>query len=69
MGIISSVFEKGVGYFEGIFLLIGGKSLYIVIIVYCGLFKVKLFIDLDKFKKGKIFYIYNIKEVLVYKVD
>ncbi|HHS2791179.1 TPA: class C sortase [Streptococcus agalactiae] len=68
-GTTSSVLEKGAGHLEGTSLPIGGKSSHTVITAHRGLPKAKLFTDLDKLKKGKIFYIHNIKEVLAYKVD
>ncbi|HEO3189307.1 TPA: class C sortase [Streptococcus agalactiae] len=68
-GSSQKVLSKGAGHLEGTSLPIGGKSSHTVITAHRGLPKAKLFTDLDKLKKGKIFYIHNIKEVLAYKVD
>ncbi|HEO5782947.1 TPA: class C sortase [Streptococcus agalactiae] len=68
-GSSQEVLSKGAGHLEGTSLPIGGKSSHTVITAHRGLPKAKLFTDLDKLKKGKIFYIHNIKEVLAYKVD
>lgn len=40
-----------------------------MITAHRGLSSAILFTDLDKLKKGDVFYVRNIKEVLAYKID
>ena len=54
---------------EGTSLPIGGSSSHTVLTAHRGLPSSRLFTDLDKVKKGDIFYITNIKETLAYQVD
>lgn len=59
----------GIGYLDFFLFLVGGENMYIILIGYCGLLLVKLFIDLDKLSKGDFFYFYFLDKVFVYKVD
>lgn len=68
-GTSSKVLDKGAGHLEGTSLPIGGQSTHTVITAHRGLPRAELFTKLDKLKKGDIFYIHNIKEILAYQVD
>lgn len=68
-GTSDNVLQKGAGHLEGTSLPIGGKSTHAVITAHRGLPKAKLFRNLNKLKKGDIFYIHNIETVLAYEVD
>ena len=67
-GTSEEVLQKGVGHLEGTSLPVGGKGTHSVLTAHRGLPTAKLFTDLNKMKKGDVFYIHNIKEVLAYKV-
>ena len=67
-GTSEEVLQKGVGHLEGTSLPVGGKSTHTVLTAHRGLPTAKLFTDLNKMKKGDVFFIHNIKEVLAYKV-
>ena len=67
-GTSEEVLQKGVGHLEGTSLPVGGKGTHAVLTAHRGLPTAKLFTDLNKMKKGDVFYIHNIKEVLAYKV-
>ncbi len=67
-GTSDDVLQKGAGHLEGTSLPVGGIGTHSVITAHRGLPTAKLFTDLDKLKKGDVFYIHNIKEVLAYKV-
>ena len=68
-GTSDEVLQKGVGHMEFTSLPIGGKGTHCVLTAHSGIPTAKLFTDLDKMKKGDVFFIRNIKEVLAYKVD
>ncbi|VEJ34491.1 Sortase (surface protein transpeptidase) [Aedoeadaptatus ivorii] len=68
-GTSQSVLERGAGHLEGTSLPIGGDSTHTVITAHRGLPKAKMFRNLNKVKKGDIFYIHNIETVLAYQVD
>lgn len=68
-GTSEEVLEKGAGHLEGTSLPIGGNNTHTVITAHRGLPKAKLFRNLDKLKKGDVFYIHNIQTVLAYEVD
>ena len=68
-GTNESVLQKGVGHLETTSLPVGGKGTHAVITAHRGLPTARLFTDLDKLKKGDVFYFRNIKETLAYKVD
>ena len=67
-GTSDEVLQKGVGHLEGTSLPVGGRSTHCVLTAHRGLPTAKLFTDLNKMKKGDVFYVHNIKEVLAYKV-
>lgn len=67
-GTSEEVLQKGAGHLEGTSLPTGGKSTHTVITAHRGLPKAKMFRNLDVLKRGDIFYIHNIKEILAYRV-
>lgn len=68
-GASETVLQKGVGHLEGTSLPVGGPSTHAVLTAHRGLPTARLFTDLDKVKKGDVFYVKNIKETLAYQVD
>lgn len=68
-GSAESVLQKGAGHFEGTSLPVGGHSTHTVITAHRGLPSALMFRNLDKLKKGDVFYIHNIRDILAYKVD
>ncbi|HEO4239664.1 TPA: class C sortase SrtC2 [Streptococcus agalactiae] len=67
-GTSETVLQKGSGHLEGTSLPAGGLSTHSVLTAHRGLPTARLFTDLNKVKKGQIFYVTNIKETLAYKV-
>ena len=68
-GTSSDVLQKGVGHLEGSSLPVGGNSTHAILSAHRGLPSSRLFTDLDQLKKGDIFYIYVMDEILAYRVD
>ena len=68
-GTNDDILEIGAGHLEFTSLPIGGKGNHTVITAHSGLSKTKLFTDLNKLKKGDVFFIKNIKEEMAYEVD
>lgn len=68
-GTTSDVLQKGVGHLEGSSFPVGGESTHAILSAHRGLPSSKLFADLDQLKKGDIFYIYILDQVLAYQVD
>lgn len=68
-GTTSDVLQKGVGHLEGSSFPVGGESTHAILSAHRGLPSSKLFTDLDRLKKGDIFYIYILNQVLAYQVD
>lgn len=64
-----SVLQVGVGHLEGSSLPIGGKSTHCVLSSHRGLPSAKLFTELDRLKKGDVFYLHVYDQVLTYEVD
>lgn len=60
--------QIGVGHLENTSLPIGGKSTHAVLSAHRGLPSARLFTDLNLLKKGNIFRIYVLDEVLSYQV-
>lgn len=60
--------QIGVGHLENTSLPIGGKSTHAVLSAHRGLPSARLFTDLNQLKKGNIFRIYVLDEVLSYQV-
>lgn len=68
-GTSENVLQIGAGHLENTSLPVGGENTHSVITAHRGLPDKKLFTDLPKLKKGDIFFIENIQEVLAYQVD
>ncbi|MFD0705507.1 class C sortase [Alloscardovia venturai] len=68
-GTSDEVLSKGVGHMEGTSLPVGGKSTHAVLAGHRGLPTKKIFTDLDKVKKGDVFFIHVLDKVLAYKVN
>lgn len=68
-GTDSSTLKKGVGMLEGTSFPVGGESTHSVLAAHTGLTTQKLFTDIDKLKKGDIFFVHVFKKDMAYKVD
>lgn len=64
-----STLKKGVGSLEGTSFPVGGESTHAVLAAHTGLTTQKLFTDIDKLKKGDIFFVHTFKKDMAYKVD
>lgn len=58
-----------VGHMRGTSVPIGGTSTHAVIAAHTGLQNANLFTDVDKLKRGDVFYIHVLNEIHVYTVD
>lgn len=63
------VLQTGIGHLNGTKLPIGGESTHSVLAGHRGLPTARLFTDIDQMKKGDMFYIHILDEVLAYQVD
>ena len=63
------VLEQGAGHLPGSSLPVGGKGTHVVISAHRGLPRAKLFTDLDRLKKGDMFYLYILGKTFAYEVD
>ncbi|MGN0243356.1 MAG: class C sortase [Lachnospiraceae bacterium] len=63
------VLEKGAGHICGSSLPVGGKNTHTVISAHRGLPQAKMFRDLDRLKKGDLFYFQVLGETLAYEID
>lgn len=61
--------QTGVGHMEGTSLPVGGTSSHCVLSAHRGLPSAKLFTDLDKMKKGNLFFLHILDKTLAYKVE
>ena len=68
-GTDESVLSKGVGHLIGSSLPIGGIGTHSILAAHRGLPSSKLFTDLDKLKKGDVFYVTILHKNLFYEVD
>lgn len=64
-----SVLQVGAGHLEGSSLPVGGESTHCVLSGHRGLPSAKLFTELDRMKKGDVFYLHVYDRVLAYQVD
>lgn len=69
VGTSEDILQKGAGLLEGASLPVGGKNTHTVITAHRGLPTAELFSQLDKMKKGDIFYLHVLDQVLAYQVD
>lgn len=63
------VLQTGIGHLNGTKLPIGGESTHSVLAAHRGLPSARLFTDLDQIKKGDMFYVHVLDEILAYQVD
>lgn len=68
-GTSDKVLQTGIGHLNGTKLPIGGESTHSVLSAHRGLPSAKLFTDIDKLKKGDLFYIHVLDQDLAYEVD
>ena len=68
-GTEEAVLQTGIGHLNGSKLPIGGESNHAVLAAHRGLPSAKLFTDIDQLKRGDMFYIYVLDQVLAYQVD
>lgn len=63
------VLQTGIGHLNGTKLPIGGESTHSVLAGHRGLPSARLFTDIDQMRKGDMFYIHVLDEVLAYQID
>ena len=63
------VLQTDIGHLNGTKLPIGGESTHSVLAAHRGLPSARLFTDLDQIKKGDMFYVHVLDEILAYQVD
>ena len=68
-GTADDVLQTGVGHLNGTKLPIGGERTHSVLAAHRGLPSARLFTDIDQMKKGDMFYIHVLDEILAYQVD
>lgn len=68
-GVSDEVLAKGTGHLENTSLPIGGTGTHAVISGHTGLPNAEIFTKLSSVKKGDVFYVYVLNEVLAYQVD
>jgi len=68
-GTNNSTLERGVGHLLGSSLPVGGESTHSVLTAHSGMASQKMFSDLDRLKKGDIFFLDVLGEKLAYQVD
>lgn len=68
-GTADDVLQTGVGHLNGTKLPIGGESTHCVLAAHRGLPSARLFTDIDQMKKGDMFYLHVLDEILAYQVD
>lgn len=67
-GTDSETLDAGIGHLLGTSLPVGGNSTHTVLTAHSGMANQKLFSDLDKLKKGDVFYLRVLDENLAYQV-
>lgn len=68
-GVDDKVLQKGIGHLPETSLPVGGVSTHCVLSGHSGLPAARLLTDLDRMKKGDLFYIHVMDEILAYEVD
>lgn len=68
-GTDSETLDAGIGHLLGSSLPVGGTDTHSVLTAHSGMANQKLFSDLDKLKKGDVFYLRVLDENLAYQVD
>ncbi|HGR3365801.1 TPA: PI-1 pilus system sortase SrtC-2 [Streptococcus pneumoniae] len=69
VGTSEEILQKGAGLLEGASLPVGGENTHTVVTAHRGLPTAELFSQLDKMKKGDVFYLHVLDQVLAYQVD
>lgn len=64
-----TVLQKAIGHLEQSSLPVGGEGTHAVLSGHRGLASAKLFTDLDRMKKGDLFYLHVLGDILAYQVD
>lgn len=67
-GTDESTLDRGLGHLLGSSLPVGGQGTHCVITGHSGLAGQRMFSDLDKLKKGDVFYLKTLDEILAYMV-
>lgn len=68
-GTSESVLQSGIGHIEGSSLPVGGAGTHAVLSGHTGLPSSKLFSNIDRLKKGDLFELHVMGEVLTYRVE
>ena len=68
-GTDADTLEIGIGHLLGTSLPVGGKNTHTVLTAHSGMANQKMFSDLDLLKKGDVFYLEILDEILAYQVD
>ena len=68
-GTSNKVLDKGLGLLENTSLPVGGPGTHAVISGHTGMASKKIFTDLDKVKKGELFFVHVLDKHFAYKVD
>ena len=63
------VLQTGIGHMNGTKLPMGGESTHSVLAAHRGLPSARLFTDVDQLRKGDMFYIDVLDQVLAYQID
>lgn len=69
MGTTADVLQKGAGHLEGTSVPVGGESTHAVLTGHTGLHTARLFTDLEKMKRGDLFYLDILGQQLTYRVE
>lgn len=67
-GTESETLDKGVGHLLGSSLPVGGESTHAILSGHSGMASQKMFTDLEQLRKGDVFYLHVLNEVLAYQV-
>ena len=68
-GTNADTLELGIGHLLGSSLPIGGESNHAVLTAHSGMASQKMFSDIDVLKRGDVFYLEVLDEILAYQVD
>lgn len=67
-GTSKEILKKGVGVMDGTSIPVGGNNTHTVLAAHTGLTTQKMFTDIDKLKKGDLFFIHTFNINLAYEV-
>lgn len=68
-GADADTLEIGIGHLLGTSLPVGGESTHTVLTAHSGMANQRMFSDLDLLKRGDVFYLEILDEILAYQVD